>query len=121
VTPGRARGWPEPVPAYGNGNGPDDDDGEDDDSGDDRTEAERARDEMIEQASRAWSEPWRGVASGPSPSDVYASGGNPAAAANAVKAQRRRWTRETPSDAALTDKDAAYGEYCHRICNDWKR
>jgi hypothetical protein len=110
------------TPPNGNGDGPDDDQDEngDNDNGDDRTEAERARDEMIEQASRAWSQPWRGVASGPSPSDVYASGGNPAAAANAVEAQRRRWTRESPTDAALTDKDAAYGEYCQRICNAWK-
>jgi hypothetical protein len=94
---------------------------DDDDDGDDRSEAERARDQWIEETSRAWREPWRGRAAGASPTHAYGNGNDPARAANVVEAQRRRWTRESQSDSALTDKDAAYGEYCQRICNDWKR
>jgi hypothetical protein len=120
--------WSQPIgglprkPPNGNCNGDDGDDGNRDDDNDPRAASERARDAWIERQSRAWSEPWRGVASGPSPSDVYASGGNPAAAANAVEGQRRRWTRESQSrDAALSDRDAAYGEYLDYIQNNWRR
>jgi hypothetical protein len=103
-----------------NGGDDDDADGDDDDA---RTEAERARDQWIERTSRAWSEPWRGAAAGPSPAHAYGSNGDdPARAVNAVEAQRRRWTRESPSrDAALSVRDAAYGEYLDYIQNNWRR
>jgi hypothetical protein len=118
--------WSEPIgglprkPPNGNDNGDDGDDGNGDDDNDPRSASERARDAWIERQSRAWSEPWRGAAAGPSPSDQYGKGNDPARAANVVEWQRRRWTRESPSDAALTDKDAAYREYCQRISNAWK-
>jgi hypothetical protein len=42
----------------------------------------------------------------------------PNATAESVAAERRRYR---PTDAALTDKDAAYHEYCDRISADWKQ
>jgi hypothetical protein len=108
-------GLPRSVP-NGEGNGDDEDYDDNGSNGDDRTEAEKARDQWIDRTSRAWSEPWRGAAAGPSPSDRYGKGNDPARAANAVERQRRGWTAE---DAAA-DKEAAYREYCVRVSNAWK-
>jgi hypothetical protein len=51
--------------------------------------------------------------------------------ANAIEGQRRRWLSPgaTPGsdaamvtkDAAVADRDQAYGEYLNRICNGWRR
>jgi hypothetical protein len=42
--------------------------------------------------------------------------------ADAVEAQRRRWNAESPAkDAALADRDIAYGEYLDYLQNAWKR
>ena len=47
---------------------------------------------------------------------------DPKAAATAVEAQRRRWNAEIPAkDAALADRDIAYGEYLDYLQNAWKR
>jgi hypothetical protein len=43
-------------------------------------------------------------------------------APTAVEAQRRRWNAEIPAkDAALADRDVAYGEYLDYVQNAWKR
>jgi hypothetical protein len=80
---------------------------------------ERARQDYIERITSDWQR--RGAWAGPSEPDAYANARDPAQAANAVEAQRRRWTRESPTDAALSDRDAAYGEYVERISNAWRR
>jgi hypothetical protein len=42
--------------------------------------------------------------------------------ADAIEAQRRRWNAEIPAkDAALADRDIAYGEYLDYLQNAWKR
>lgn len=42
--------------------------------------------------------------------------------ADAVEALRRRWNAESPAkDAALADRDIAYGEYLDYLQNAWKR
>ena len=42
--------------------------------------------------------------------------------ADAIEAQRRRWNAESPTkDAALADRDIAYGEYLDYLQNAWKR
>jgi hypothetical protein len=42
--------------------------------------------------------------------------------ADAIEAQRRRWTAESPAkDAALADRDIAHGEYLDYLQNAWKR
>ena len=47
---------------------------------------------------------------------------DPKAAATALEAQRPRWNAESPTkDAALADRDLAYGEYLDYLQNAWKR
>ena len=46
----------------------------------------------------------------------------PEGGANAIEAQRRRWKAEIPAkDAAIADRDIAYGEYLDYLQNAWKR
>jgi hypothetical protein len=55
-------------------------------------------------------------------SDPNGKDDDPGAKANAIEAQRRRWTPEIPAkDAALADRDIAYGEYLDYLLNAWKR
>jgi hypothetical protein len=77
-----------------NGDHDQDDDGDDDDS----DPVEQARQAYIWRVSNDWRT-------------------NPAAAANRTEALRRG----TMAEDAAVDRDAAYREYCQRICNDWKR
>jgi hypothetical protein len=115
-------------------NGDQDDDANGDDD-DDRTEAERARDQWIDETSRAWQ---RGVYAGPGPTRRGAQYGGPSSyaqsvwsaqnairpgspyAAEQVEAARRKTTRESPTDGG-DDRARAYAEYCTRISTHWKR
>ena len=73
--------------------------------GADENDPEAARREYIRRISNAYKEPY----------------GDPSAA-DAIEAQRRRWTAESPAkDAALSDREAAYGEYLDYIKNAWRR
>jgi hypothetical protein len=126
--------WKEPPGAVGGILPPDDNGGDDEDNGDgddDRTEAQKARDEWIEAQSNAW----RGAAAGPSLSHTYSGPteyargvwsaqnaikpGSPIAWAQ-VEAARRKTTRESPTDAG-DDRVRAYSEYLNRIATDWMR
>jgi hypothetical protein len=70
----------------------------------------------IRRVSNAWRTPPDLPARDPDDDD------DPKAAATAVEAQRRRWNAETPAkDAALADRDVAYGEYLDYVQNAWKR
>jgi hypothetical protein len=120
-------------------NGPDDDDDAmdpgDAPAGVSEADLERAR--WIDRMSNAWRDPvGRGAYAGPDLSHGY---GGPsgyaegvwsaqnairpgsAYAVHQVEAARRKTTRESPTDAALSDRDAAYGEYLDYIQNAWKR
>ena len=113
----------------------------------DRGRPEDARQAYIAQISDAWRGPGSELAPAPrtgeSPRDAYIrrtstaykllpdlsppddndrGDDDPRAAANAIEAQRRRWTAESPAkDAALSDRDAAYGEYLDYIQNAYKK
>jgi hypothetical protein len=55
-------------------------------------------------------------------SDPDGEDDDPGAKASATEAQRRRWTAESPAkDAAIVDRDIAYGEYLDCVQNAWKR
>jgi hypothetical protein len=111
--------WKRPIGGVLSVNEPDDD--EDENGDDDGVDpVEKARQDYITRTTNAWREPWRGAGAGPSSADAYAKGNDPGRAANAVEAQRRRWTRESPSDAG-DDRARAYAEYCRRISVDWMR
>ena len=78
---------------------------------------ESARDAYIRNLQSAYRTPRGQVVSDPDGEDD-----DPRAKANAIEAQRRRWTAETPAkDAAIADRDTAYGEYLDYLQNAWKR
>ena len=78
---------------------------------------ESARDAYIRNLQSAYRTPPGQVVSDPDGEDD-----DPRAKANAIEAQRRRWTAEIPAkDAALADRDIAYGEYLDYLQNAWKR
>jgi hypothetical protein len=73
-------------------------------------DSESARDAWIRQLGEAWR------ASPDLPARDPEDDDDPKAAATAVETQRRRWNAESPTkDAALTDRDASYGEYIQRL------
>ena len=77
---------------------------------------ESPRDAYIRRLSNAWKPLPDLPARDPDDDD------DPNAAATAVEAQRRRWNAEIPGkDAALADRDTAYGEYLDYLQNAWKR
>jgi hypothetical protein len=77
---------------------------------------EDPRDAYIRRLSNAWKSLPDLPARDPDDDD------DPKAAATAVEAQRRRWNAESPTeDAALADRDIAYGEYLDYLQNAWKR
>ena len=77
---------------------------------------EDPRDAYIRRVSNAWKTLPDRPARDPDDDD------DPKAAATAVEAQRRRWNAESPAkDAAVADRDVAYGEYIHRLTTAWKR
>jgi hypothetical protein len=77
---------------------------------------ESARDAWIRQLGEAWR------ASPDLPARDPEDDDDPKAAATAVETQRRRWNAESPTkDAALTDRDASYGEYIQRLTTAWMR
>jgi hypothetical protein len=79
-------------------------------------DGESPRDAYIRRLSNAWTPQPDLPARDPDDDD------DPKAAATAVEAQRRRWNAEIPAkDAALADRDAAYGEYLDYVQNAWKR
>lgn len=79
-------------------------------------DGESPRDAYIRRLSNAWKPQPDLPARDPDDDD------DPKAAATAVEAQRRRWNAEIPAkDAALADRDVAYGEYLDYVQNAWKR
>ena len=79
-------------------------------------DGESPRDAYIRRLSNAW-KPQPDLPAGDPDDDD-----DPKAAATAVEAQRRRWNAEIPAkDAALADRDVAYGEYLDYVQNVWKR
>ena len=79
-------------------------------------DGESPRDAYIRRLSNAWTPQPDLPARDPDDDD------DPEAAATAVEAQRRRWNAESPAkDAAIADRDVAYGEYLDYVQNAWKR
>jgi hypothetical protein len=79
-------------------------------------DGESPRDAYIRRMSNAWKTLPDLPARDPDDDD------DPEAAATAVEAQRRRWNAESPAkDAAIADRDVAYGEYLDYVQNAWKR
>ena len=79
-------------------------------------DGESPRDAYIGRLSNAWKPQPNLPARDPDDDD------DPKAAATAVEAQRRRWNAEIPAkDAALADRDVAYGEYLDYVQSAWKR
>ena len=102
--------------------------------------ANRRAVESYEEYKQRLCDAWRGPAAQPPPDDDGDGGESPRDAyvrrlgtayrtpfgsnsggADAIEAQRHRWNAETPAkDAALADRDVAYGEYLDYLQNAWK-